>query len=90
MVFVSSGCLNQEDCDWGMACDALSHECQYLTCPAQIPNALLAFDNQQPGLGKGNVIGQFATLSCLPGYFVQHPDSFVTLARTGFQLKGSL
>eukprot|EP00095_Tigriopus_kingsejongensis_P007315 snap_masked-scaffold431_size173393-processed-gene-0.12 protein:Tk07315 transcript:snap_masked-scaffold431_size173393-processed-gene-0.12-mRNA-1 annotation:"hypothetical protein DAPPUDRAFT_307202" len=81
------GCLDQRDCDWGMHCDGSIRECMYLQCPENIPNAHIIFS--QPILNRKvrAIIGQTATLSCFPGFFVQHPDEFVALARTGLQLK---
>ncbi len=96
------GCVDAGDCDWGMFCRAESHRCAYKECPGEIENGVIstcdlgkaseAVSASSPSSEwvhkNGRRIGNMATASCDPGFYVEHPDEFVALAREGFKIDG--
>ena len=92
IIFYLSGCLSNTDCDWGMFCEvSKSYTCQYKQCPARIQHGSISF-TKQPFFedSPSTTLGQTARISCNPGYYVEHPDEFVALAREGFKIDGTV
>lgn len=73
-----------------MFCDT-SSACRYKQCPSRIAHGSISFDSQLFSEGSpSTTLGQTAVISCNPGYYVQHPNEFVALAREGFNIDGEM
>ena len=85
------GCIeNQQSCPWGMSCNATSQLCEHLLCEDSLENGIIDTEPMPwlNGQTPPTAMGHTATIGCMEGYVIDHPEKMTVLARSGYNIQG--
>ena len=75
-----------------MSCNSSSQVCEHLICHDSIENGIIVTEPMPwlNGQTPPTAMGHTAVAGCKEGYVIDHPEKMTVLARSGYNIQGTL